>query len=41
MGKTTDTIVYIHLLSTFRDENESKYIMIKYLIVDAHTSYNI
>lgn len=39
--ETTSMIGYIHLLTTLEDEKESKSIMIKYLLVDTHTSYNI
>lgn len=34
----TNTITYMHLLNTFRDERGSKSIMIKYLLVDTLTS---
>lgn len=40
VGETTDTIGYAHLLTTFKDKKVSKSIMIKYLIVNACTSYN-
>jgi len=40
-GETMDTIRYMHLLTTFEDEEGSKSIMIKYLLVDTLTFYNI
>ena len=41
MGETTDTIGYVHLLTTFKDERGSKSIMIKYILIGVLTSYNI
>lgn len=41
VGETTDTIGYVHLLTTFKDERGSKSIMIKYILIGVLTSYNI
>ena len=41
MGETTNRIGYVHLLTTFGDKKGSKHIMIKYLLVDANTLYNV
>ena len=41
VGKTTNMIRYVHLLTTFLDEKRSKSIRIKYFLVNALTSYNI
>lgn len=41
VGEKNDTIGYLHLLTTFGDEKGSKSIIIKYLLVNAQTLYNV
>lgn len=41
VGETIDTIIYVHLLTTVKGERGSRFIMIKYLLVDPLSSYNI
>lgn len=40
-GEKVDTKGYVNLLTIFGDENRSKTITVKYLLVNVLTSYNI
>jgi len=40
-GERVATRGYINLHTTFTDENMTKTLLVWYLVIDAHTSYNV